>query len=124
MRFRKAGCRWALYALTRASMPYIRPNPDGKPRSGLSSGVSALTETEKLMQIAFVMPAAVLIGWGAGWWLGHLLHQRWIEIAGVVFGCVSGLVYVIQTAIAAEKNSSMRDEGQNGTGKGAPNLKS
>ena len=38
------------------------------------------------MQVAFVLPAAVLVGWGGGWWLGNALHQKWIEIAGVIFG--------------------------------------
>ena len=33
------------------------------------------------------------------------------ELRFLVFGCVSGLVYVIQMAVAAEKNTSMGDEG-------------
>jgi uncharacterized membrane protein YfcA len=104
-------------------MPFNRNTPPSKPRTGLSSGISGLVEAEKLMQIAFVMPAAVLIGWLGGWWLGNTLHQKWIEIAGVVFGCVSGLVYVIRMAVAAEKNTSMGDEGQNVSGKGTPPYK-
>jgi len=99
-------------------MPFHRPIPDPKQRSGLAGGIGGLIEAEKLMQIALVMPAAVLIGWAAGWWLGNALHQKWIEIAGVVFGCVSGLVYVIQMAVLAEKKTSMGDEGQDGSGKG------
>ena len=70
------------------------------------------------MQIAFVMPSAVLICWVAGWWLAHVTHQKWIEIAGVVFGCVSGLVYVIQIAVSAEKKTRMGDGSQNEDGKG------
>jgi uncharacterized membrane protein YfcA len=105
-------------------MPFNRSTPSSKSRTGLSSGISGLVEAEKLMQIAFVMPASVLIGWIGGWWLGHLLHQKWIEIAGVVFGCVSGLVYVIQMAILAEKKTSMGDEAGNGAGKGTPGPKS
>lgn len=100
-------------------MPFNRFNPPTKERAGLSGGISGLIEAEKLMQIAFVLPAAVLIGWVAGWWLGNALHQKWIEIAGVVFGCVSGLVYVIQMAVLAEKKTSMGDEDQNGAGKGS-----
>jgi uncharacterized membrane protein YfcA len=70
------------------------------------------------------MPAAVLVGWVGGWWLGSHLHQKWIEIAGVVFGCVAGLVYVIQMAVAAEKNTSMGDEARNEAGKGTTGPKS
>ena len=105
-------------------MPFHRPIPATKQHDSLSGGIKGLVEAEKLMQIAFVMPAAVLIGWAAGWWLGSHLHQKWIEIAGVVFGCVAGLVYVIQMAVAAEKNTSMGDEGQDGSGKGIPGPKS
>ena len=82
------------------------------------------------MQVAFVLPAAVLVGWGAGWWLGRALHQHWIEIAGVVFGCVAGLFYVIQMAVLAEKNTSMGDEAGMGkepgdaAGKETPDRKS
>jgi uncharacterized membrane protein YfcA len=105
-------------------MPFNRSTPPSKQRTGLASGIGGLVEAEKLMQIAFVMPASVLVGWAAGWWLSHALHQKWIEIAGVVFGCVSGLVYVIQMAVMAEKNTSMGDEDQTGTGKGTPANKS
>lgn len=101
-----------------------------KPRAGLSAGIGGLIEAEKLLQVAFVLPAAVLVGWGAGWWLSHALHQKWIETAGVVFGCISGLYYVIQMAVLAEKNTSMGDEAEtgiesgDGTGKEAPTRKS
>jgi F0F1-type ATP synthase assembly protein I len=83
-----------------------------------------LVEAEKLMQIAFVMPAAVLVGWAGGWWVGHALHQKWIEIAGVLLGCIAGLVYVIQMAVMAEKKTTMGDEARNGAGKGTPGSES
>ena len=105
-------------------MAFNRFKSSNKPPTGVSGGIAGLVEAEKLMQIAFVMPAAVLIGWAAGWWLGNHLHQKWIEIAGVIFGCISGLVYVIQMAVIAEKNTSMGDEAQDGTGKGTPDHKS
>ncbi len=106
-------------------MAFNRFNPPTKPRSGVSSGMGSLIEAEKLMQIAFVLPSAVLIGWVGGWWLGNVLHQKWIETAGVVLGCVSGLFYVVQMAVLAEKKTGMGDtsagdEEQNGPGKGTP----
>jgi uncharacterized membrane protein YfcA len=99
-------------------MPFNRPPSGPKQRSGSGSGFGAFVEAEKLMQIAFVLPSALLICWVAGWWLSHLTHQKWIEIAGVVFGCVSGLVYVIQIAVSAERKTSMGDASRNGDGKG------
>ena len=103
-------------------MPFHRAIPPSKTRSGAkthsgaSSGFGALVEAEKLMQIAFVLPAAVLIGWVAGWWLGQRLGLRWMEVAGVVFGCVAGLVYVVQIAVAAEKKTGGGDERPGGPG--------
>jgi len=104
-------------------MPFNRFNPAPKSRGGLTSGLAGLVEAEKLMQIAFVLPAAVAIGLLGGWWLGNLLHHKWIEIAGIVFGCISGLFYVIQTAVAAEKKTTMGDEGQDGPANESPDGK-
>jgi len=71
------------------------------------------------MQIAFVLPSAVVIGWAAGAWADYLLHQKWIVIVGIVLGCISGLVFVVQTAIAAEKKSPPENTTGDGTGKGS-----
>jgi hypothetical protein len=94
-------------------------NREGK--NGYSSGMGSLIEAEKLMQVAFVLPTALVICWALGWWLANRTHQKWIEIAGIVFGCIVGLVYVIQMAIAVEKRTSMRDESRNENRKGRPN---
>jgi hypothetical protein len=55
-----------------------------------------------------------------GWWIGKLTHQPRIVIAGVIFGCVSGLYFVIQTAIASEKNARRTDKTDSNAGKGTP----
>lgn len=99
-------------------MAFNRFNNDPKPRSGASSGLGAYIQAEKLMQIAFVLPAAVVIGWLGGWWLSDHFHQKWMELAGIFFGCMTGLVYVIQTAIAVEKETRMRNGDDGGPGKG------
>jgi F0F1-type ATP synthase assembly protein I len=49
----------------------------------------------------------------------YLLHTKWIMIAGIILGIVSGLYYVVQTAIAAEKASGPGNATRNGTGKGS-----
>jgi ATP synthase protein I len=100
-------------------MPFNRPIPDRKPPAKASSGFKAYVEAEKLMQIAILLPSATFIGWLAGAWLDSRLHQSWIAIAGVIFGSLSGLVYVVRMALAAEKQSSPGDSTQNGTGKGS-----
>ncbi len=102
-------------------MPFNRPIPDTNRRSksggGFGSGFRAYAQAEKLMQIALVLPSAVVIGWLGGAWLGGRLHQSWISIAGIIFGSISGLVYLIQQAMAIEKNSLKEDASQNGDGK-------
>jgi len=104
-------------------MPFNRPIPNSKPHAKLSSGIGAIAEAEKLMQIALLLPSAAVIGWLAGAFLDHKLHQSWIAIAGIVFGCISGLVYVIRMAMAAERDSRTGSDGGEETGKGSSNLK-
>jgi hypothetical protein len=98
-------------------MPFHRAIPEQKPTKA-SNGLAAYVEIEKLLNIAFVLPSALAICGLAGRWVGNRLHQHWIFIAGIVFGCVAGLYYVIQQAFAAEKVSRKMDSAQNGTGKG------
>jgi uncharacterized membrane protein YfcA len=90
---------------------------DPEDRARLGSGFSSFVEAEKLMQVAFVLPTALVICWFLGWWLAGKTHQKWLEIAGIVFGCVVGLFYVIQMAVAVEKKTSMDDESRNADGK-------
>jgi ATP synthase protein I len=87
-------------------MPFNRPIPETKPRTKLSSGLGALVEAEKLMQIALILPCSVLFCWLAGAWADSRLHQHWIGIAGIVFGGISGLVYVVRLALASASNSA------------------
>jgi len=61
-------------------MPFNRPIPEHKPRTKLSTGVGALVEAEKLMQIAILLPSAAFIGWLIGAWADSRLHQHWIGI--------------------------------------------
>jgi hypothetical protein len=101
-------------------MPFNRPIPDSKPRSKTSSGIETLVQAEKLMQIAILLPSAAFIGWLAGAWLDSRLHQSWIGIAGIVFGGISGLVYVIRLVMASGGDS--KPNSGNGTGKGSPEI--
>ncbi len=89
----------------------------GKRTDSEGGGFKSLVEAEKLMQVAFVLPTALVICWFLGWWLAGRTHQKWIEIAGIVFGCVVGLVYVIQMAVAVEKKTTLGDGSPNETRK-------
>jgi ATP synthase protein I len=100
-------------------MPFHRAIPESKPPAKAAGGFASLVEAEKLVQIAFILPSAAVIGWLLGWWADNHFHQSWMMIAGAVFGCVSGLTYMVRTALAAEKDSRPGNTTQNGTGKGS-----
>jgi hypothetical protein len=98
-------------------MPFNNPIPDPKPRKN-ASGIDTLVQAEKLMQIAILLPSAAFIGWLAGAWLDSRLHQDWIGLAGIVFGGISGLVYVIRLVMSSGGTSG---NGKN-AGKGSSDL--
>jgi F0F1-type ATP synthase assembly protein I len=85
--------------------------------------MGSLVEAEKLMQIAILLPSSAIIGWLLGALADRWLHQTWIGIFGVIFGCIAGMVSVIQMALAAERNSRPGSNTQNGSGKGSTDLK-
>lgn len=54
-------------------------------------------------QIAFVIPAAVVIGLFLGKLLDYWLHTRWLFLVGIIIGAVAGFVDVIRTVIRQTK---------------------
>ncbi len=56
--------------------------------------------------IAFVLPAAVFVGWLVGAALDKWLHKDWIFIVGLFAGILAGFVDLIRTLIKAEKDES------------------
>ena len=86
-------------------MPYNNPIPErnrpkDQPRRD-SGGLATLVQAEKLMQIAILLPSAAFVGWLIGSWLDQWLHKQWISLAGMVFGGISGLVYVVRLVLTA-----------------------
>ena len=85
-------------------MPFNNPIPDDKrppnqrPKRD-SGGIATLVQAEKLMQIAILLPSAAFIGWLAGNWADKQLHQEWISLAGIAFGGIAGLVYVVRLVL-------------------------
>ena len=70
-------------------MPFNNPIPDSKDdstsRRKQSAGLQSLVQAEKLMQIAFLLPCAALIGWALGWLLDRWLHTTWGTLTGLIF---------------------------------------
>jgi hypothetical protein len=81
-------------------MPFNRPIPDPTPRRKQSAGLDTLVQAEKLMQIAILLPSAAFVGWLFGAWADKAFHQSWIGLAGMVFGGISGIVYVVRLVMS------------------------
>ncbi len=96
-------------------MPFNRPIPDPKPQPSGSGGLQSLIQAEKLMQIALLLPCSAFVGWLLGAWADSHFHQTWMEIAGIVIGGVSGLVYVIRLVISSGADAD-KDGGNGGKG--------
>jgi uncharacterized membrane protein YfcA len=99
-------------------MPFNRPIPESKLPAKSAGGLRAYVEAEKLFQIAVLLPSSAFIGWLAGAWLDKRLHQEWIALAGIVFGGVSGLVYVVRLAMASAGDSAKGTETKDGNSNG------
>jgi F0F1-type ATP synthase assembly protein I len=86
-------------------MPFHRPIPDSKSQTGAgrrqSPSLNSYVQAEKIMQIAFVLPCSLLLGWGAGWCVDDYFHTRWAVPAGLILGIVAGMVGAIRMAMAA-----------------------
>lgn len=105
-------------------MPFNRPIPNAKPQSKPASALTSLVEAEKMMQISLLLPAAAFVGWLLGAWLDSRLHQSWIAVLGIIFGGVSGLVYVVRLVIATGAKNSAAVNGKSAeTGKGSSESK-
>ena len=47
-------------------------------------------------EIAFIIPAAVVVGLLAGKLLDYWLHTHWLFLGGIIFGAVVGFVQMIR----------------------------
>jgi len=72
--------------------------PDEKP-----SKPSFWVQAGRLSQLAFVLPAATVVGWLLGSALDRWLHTGWIQIVGLLLGIAAGMVDLIRTALANSK---------------------
>lgn len=77
--------------------------PDPK-TSGGQRALDGLVRAERLMQIAFILPCAVVAGWILGYLLDRWLHQHWIYLPGILLGCIAGFIEVFHIVSNNEKD--------------------
>ena len=53
-------------------------------------------------QLAFVLPAATVVGWLIGAALDHWLHTKWLYLAGLLLGIVAGFIELIRTVASSD----------------------
>jgi F0F1-type ATP synthase assembly protein I len=67
-----------------------------------SSGRSGWAQMGNYAQLAFLFPAATVVGWLIGVGLDKWLHTTWLYIVGLLLGIVAGFAELIRTV---SKNS-------------------
>jgi len=79
-------------------MPTNPPEPPEQRQSnGDSSNKTNWVQVSNYAQLAFVFPAATLVGWLIGVALDKWLHTSWLYIVGLLFGILAGFVELIRT---------------------------
>lgn len=71
---------------------------------------------DKIFEIAFVLPAAVFVGWLIGAGLDRWLHQHWIYLVGIAFGIAAGFVQLFRLLAELEKEISTGKAAKTGSG--------
>lgn len=56
-------------------------------------------------EIAFIIPASVVIGLLLGKLLDYWLHTRWLFLGGIIFGAVVGFIQMIRTVTRSNRES-------------------
>ena len=51
-------------------------------------------------QLAFIFPAATMVGWLIGVALDRWLHTSWLYLVGLILGIIAGFVELIRAAMA------------------------
>jgi ATP synthase protein I len=78
------------------------PSPPAK-SSSKDGALQSLVRIESLIQLALLLPAAVVIGWALGLVLDRWLHQHWINILGLIAGAVAGFVQIFRVVLSHSK---------------------
>ena len=66
---------------------------------------SFLLQLVQYSQLAFIFPAATVVGWLLGVALDRWLHTTWLYLAGLILGIIAGFVELIRTVMSSESKS-------------------
>ncbi len=63
---------------------------------------SLIVQLANYSQLAFIFPAATVVGWLIGVALDHWLHTTWLYLAGLILGIVAGFAELIRLVTSSE----------------------
>jgi F0F1-type ATP synthase assembly protein I len=64
-----------------------------------------LVQLANYSQLAFIFPAATVVGWLIGAGLDRWLHTTWLYLAGLILGIIAGFVELIRLVTSSESKS-------------------
>ena len=67
-----------------------------------------------MIQVAVLLPSSAFVGWIFGALLDKLFHQTWISLVGILFGGISGIVYVVRMVIESGRKPSRNSDPKSG----------
>jgi ATP synthase protein I len=82
-------------------MPMSAADPDPKTRD--SRKENFWVQAARYSQLAFVLPAALVVGWLIGAGLDRWLHTTWLYLAGILLGIAAGFIELIRTVMRDTK---------------------
>ena len=81
-------------------MPPADPNSES-PQSDRKGNF--WVQAARYSQLAFVFPAALVVGWLIGAALDRWLHTTWLYLAGILLGIAAGFIELIRAALRESK---------------------
>ncbi len=66
---------------------------------------NVLVQLANYSQLAFIFPAATVVGWLIGAALDRWLHTTWLYLAGLILGIIAGFVELIRLVTSSESKS-------------------
>jgi ATP synthase protein I len=76
------------------------PTPD---RENSGRKENFWVQAARYSQLAFVLPAALVVGWLVGAALDRWLHTTWLYLAGILVGIAAGFFELIRTVMRDSK---------------------
>ena len=79
--------------------------PDSSPKPSNPREPNHWRQIGRYSNLAFVLPAAIIVGLIIGHLLDRWLGKTWITLAGLFVGCIAGFAELIRGIIQSSKDS-------------------